>query len=168
MSEPRRRGRPRAAASPRTVAADQAIARTVWNLATWGFAMRSRGENPGVCEVVGLKARHVLDRTDSDGQAIGPDRIEQIFEAWFKQEQATRRAEKRWPLSERWRYTKESLTDQRPDKRLSLDEYAERLLMNNGSWDGPTPILPAGDLVLTPKADELLGPVPEITVRFRF
>lgn len=167
MTEQKRRGRrPRSEASPKTAAADQVIGRTVWNLVIWGFPMRRRGEYPGVCEVVGLKARQAIDRADSDGKAIGPDRIEQIFEAWFKQEQITRRAERRWPLSERWRYTKDSLSDRRPDKRLSLDEYADLLLKNGGNWDGPRPLLPSGDLVLTPKAESILGPVPKIKVRF--
>lgn len=168
MSETKRRGRPRVEESPKTVAADQVIGRTIWNLAIWGFPIRSRGETQGACEVVGLKARHILDRVDGNGVALGPDRIEQIFEKWFKQEKERRAAAHLWPLSERWRYTKESLTDRRPDSRLSIEDYAERLLKNGGQWDGPRPFLPSGDLRLAPKAEETLGPVPEIDVRFRF
>lgn len=161
MSILRRRGRPRSSSSPKTLAADTAIARTVYHLVTWGFPLRSRGTDAGVCEVVGLEACRILQRTDSVGRALGPDRVEQIFEAWFDVEQASRRTSRRWPLIERWRYSKGSLTARLPDKGLSLEEVAAELLLHGGCWIRQYPSIPTGDLELNPKAALILGPTPK-------
>lgn len=78
----RKRGRPRNSASPKLRASDLAIAKTLYTLRNWGFSVRSTGAKDGAAELVGIVARRVLGRTDSKGQPLGPDRVEQIFEAW--------------------------------------------------------------------------------------
>jgi len=147
----KRRGRPRSSANPKTAADNRVIALTVYNLVCWGFPLRSRGDSAGVCELVALQARQILKRTDNYGRALGPDRVEQIFEEWFKAEQATRKERGIWPLKKRQCYTKESLAERIPDKRLMLEGLAAELLSNEGKWVRPGRALPHGDLVLTPK-----------------
>lgn len=162
MREQKGRGRPRGSSDPKTAAADVAIALSVYNLVTWGFPFRTRGNQLGCCEVVALEARSVLGRSDSNGLALGPDRVLKIFEGWFKAEQAARKESGRWPLRERWRYEKETLRFQVPDNRLSLEELARELLRNNGRWVRPGLLLPSGDLTLTPKAERNLGSPPRV------
>lgn len=157
--EKKRRGRPPSVSNPHTAAADGAIALSAYYLLDCGFPGRTGNSGPGVFEVVGLEACRVLKRVDSYGRALGPDRIEQIFEDWFTSEQEARRRDRRWPLRERWRYTKESLSERAP-RGMSLAEMAADLLRNNGQWKFPQSILPAGDLILSPSADRALGPRP--------
>lgn len=154
--QPKRRGRPPNSANPKTAAADETIAKTVHRLVTWGFPKRSRGNDAGVCEVVALEARRILQRVDHCGLALGPDRVEQIFEAWFSTEQAERRNSRRWPLMQRRRYVKASLKLSRP--RLSLDHVAAILLSNGGQWRERNQ-LPGhdGDDILAPAEQRRLG-----------
>ncbi|BAO29374.1 hypothetical protein [Sulfuritalea hydrogenivorans] len=162
MPNPKRRGRPRSSSSPQTAAADSAIGRSVYQLASWGYPLRSRGDGAGACEVVALEARRILNRADSDGRALGPDRVEQIFESWFSREQEARREGRQWPLRERWRYTKSSLAERIPDKTLGLEGLAAELLRNDGRWVGRELVMPCGDLELAPKADSIMGQAPKI------
>lgn len=110
-----------------------------------------------------MEARRTLQRADNYGRALGPDRVEQIFEAWFKSEKQARSESRRWPLSERWRHTKDSLLERIPDKTMSLEALAVELLRNDGRWVGRELLMPCGDLVLTPKADRILGSVPKLS-----
>lgn len=150
--EKKRRGRPRAHSDPRTAAADATIGRTVWQLLSWGYTMRSRGLKPGVCEAVGTAARDVLRRGDSAGRALGPDRVEQIFNAWLPTSESGIRYR---PLQKIWtRITKDSLIARRPH-RGSLDDHARTLLEHGGRWPFGLPLM-LGEDVLTQKAyDEL-------------
>lgn len=161
MSDAKRRGRPRNEANPKIAEHDRIIAMTVYQLACWGLPLRTGSDSPGIFEAVGLQACSVLQRSDSNRRALGPDRVEQIFEAWFKKEQALRLSRRQWPLKERWRYTKESLGESIPDKRMNVCQLAEELLKNKGRWVRPGPTLSHGDLILSPKAYRAIGPTPK-------
>lgn len=163
--KPNKRGRPRNTDSPKTAEADSAIARTVYALACWGFPLRSRDDRAGVFELVGAQALRVLGRADHEKKALGPDRVEQIFEGWFKAEQAHRAQHGLWPLQARWRYTKNSLHERCPNKMMTTDELAAHLLKNGGEWAGPQGLMASGDLVLSDKARAKLGPMPRLVFR---
>lgn len=85
-SPTKRRGRPRNDESQKMRDVDVTIARTLYVLRSWGFTLRSgkaQVDQVGAAELVGCVARDVLGRSDHDGRPLGPDRIEQIFEAWW-------------------------------------------------------------------------------------
>jgi|GEM_PF-6231428 hypothetical protein len=125
-----RRGRPRDDAN---VEADEIIARTADTLIWWGLSRRNvANEGPSkVYEAVGKQAKEVLGRTDSYGNALGQDRIEQIHENW-----AIRNIRKG-----RGRYTKRSLRERIPNKGASTEELASFLLRNKGEWPDKTAII---------------------------
>ena len=162
MLQKKRRGRPRNSDSPKIVAANNTVARTIHTLSCWGFPQRSRkgsdgNDAPGVYEVVGLAAKKI--RSDHAGRALGPDRIEELYEAWFAAETKHRHSKEMWPLMKRSRYLKESLRERMPSSTsgLGVHELAERLLENNGFWVSTPPVLPNGDLVLSPRERERKG-----------
>lgn len=150
---PNKRGRPRQA--PEKVKIDSIIGRTAYLLVMWGFPYRQ------VDEIVGQVANRIHLRSDSDGLALGADRIKQFREAY-------QRSPSKWigaggapvPHAPRQRYTKESLRDVCPNKQMSLEELADVLLTNNGEWPRPKgfgPRLPIGDRELAPKAWRKFG-----------
>lgn len=161
INRQRPRGRPSLIEDPNATRADEVIAWTVYRLLMMGFALRSRNSTPGVAEVVAKEALVMLKRADSYGKALGPDRIEQIFESWFKREQKRRCNAKEWPLRARWRYSKGSLKERVPSKVMPIEQLAARLLKNGGSWPDKSPVV-HGDLILSPKARKELGPMPKI------
>jgi hypothetical protein len=123
-----RRGRPRDDANVK--AKDEIIARTADTLIWWGLSRRNiaNEKSSKVYEAVGKQAKEVLGRTDSNGNALGQDRIEQIHEQWAI-------------TKGRGRYTKRSLKERVPNKIATIEEFASFLLRNKGEWPDPTPII---------------------------
>lgn len=161
--EAKRRGRPPNTGRPKLVSADRVIGKTVYHLLLWGFPKRTIDGRAGVCEVVGLKAAQILKRDDGGGRALGEDRIEQIFEAWFVAEQKARTDARRWPLRGYSSVSKDSRAERRPDKRMSLEELAVELLQHDGEPTRTVRIVATGDYALTSKAARLLGPTPKFS-----
>lgn len=118
----RRRGRPPNKASPARRQIDATIGKTIWTLACWGFPLRRR-----VYPLVGVLARTVLGLKDSAGRALGPDRIEQIFEDWHSVSEY--RHGRPW-----MRYTLRSLEVRQPVCGFTLEQVAEALLRDGGEW----------------------------------
>lgn len=166
MSEKNRRGRPRNATSPRTLAADKAISLAVHQLARWGVPLRTSANSVGAFEIVGLRARSILQRHDHEGMPLGPDRIEQIFEAWYSSEDSSRRRAGKWPLFKRSRYIRASLQETVPlaVTRLTIENVVDELLANGGRspWSSPRY---TGDLQLSPKEYENKGGLNDRAVR---
>ncbi len=161
--EAKRRGRPPNTERPKLVHADRVIGKTVYRLLMWGFPKRTIDGRAGVCEVVGLKAAQILRRDDGGGRALGEDRIEQIFEAWFIAEQNSRMNARRWPLRGYSSVSKDSRAERRPDKRMSLEELAADLLQHGDELARTARMVATGDYVLTSKATKLLGPTPKFS-----
>lgn len=164
----RKRGRPRTDASPRRAAVDQVIGATVYRLLCWGFPLRSRHTKPGVAEVVGRLARDVLPGAKELGLNLGPDRVEQIFEAWHAEAPSGWRGLDGQPLKgmlpRPWMTVQlepksprqgAGLMDRRPywpvgGRRASLVEFARELLIHGGKWPHGVPKY-LGDDALTAK-----------------
>lgn len=169
----RKRGRPRNSASPKLRASDIAIAKTLYTVRSWGFSVRSTGGTEGAAELIGIVARRVLGRTDSKGHPLGPDRVEQIFEAWrddpegFAREPGGWRANgirlKMMPWEGRTARTRNpkdglGLVDNRPHwyprgvaaGEATDEELVAELLRNGGRWPHAHPRL-LGDYALTQK-----------------
>jgi len=168
-----KRGRP-----PKpTAAADRIIGLTVHRLSLWGFPLRSRDGSEGICEAVGAIAqtlapveagitRHSLDPAES--RPLGPDRVEQLYEAWRKAEQRRRQKANDWPLMARWRFEKSSLIRLRPRSDQSLRKYAVALLANGGEWPKrrrPSRLPFGWEPGLTGKAEKELALMPRVTRR---
>jgi hypothetical protein len=113
----KRRGRPRHADDPSTFKQDEIIARTVSHLLMSGFSQDQ------VCECVGKAAAAVLGRVDHAQRGLGPDRVEQIYEAWMKRHGAT---------AQRWRYSKRWLVQSRREPFKSLEQLALEMLARGG------------------------------------
>lgn len=151
----RRRGRP----SKNTVrrAADEAIARTVWQLLSWGYTLRGAG---GVAEVVGRVAHDVLKVADHAGRALGDRSIEEIFDDWSAK--ATRatgwvRAGQRidLPVGKPWQAVQVGHLRASGPRNMTMREVAEKLLRNNGRWPDKSGLpgkFVLGDPTLTAKA----------------
>lgn len=166
--EKRKRGRPRTDASPRRAAVDQAIGATVYALLCWGFPLRSRHTKPGVAEVVGRLARDVLPGARELGLNLGPDRVEQIFEAWHAEAPSGWRGPDGLPLKgmlpKPWLTVQlepkkpsqgAGLVDRRPNwpvggRGASLADFARELLIHGGKWPHGAPQY-LGDGALTAK-----------------
>lgn len=169
----RKRGRPRNSASPKIRAADVAIAKTLYTLRNWGFSVRSTGGTEGAAELVGIVARSVLGRADSKGQPLGPDRVEQIFEAWRDDPEGLVREPGGWrangirlkvmPWQGKTTRTRNpedglGLVDNRPhwyprgysQGEATDEELIAELLRNGGQWSHAHPHL-WGDYALTKK-----------------
>lgn len=135
----RPRGRPRIGKSREHIA----IALTVNQLIMWGFS--GRGE---VFEAVGAAARIVFGRRLRFGDretALGPDRIEQIWEDNHPPTMFERLAPpwpKGWGPKPSWKhrylYTKRGLQRLNPRPDATVQELAEILLQNDGKWPWPT------------------------------
>ena len=172
----RKRGRPRNSASPKIRESDIAIAKTLYTLRNWSFSLRSIDGTEGAAELIGIVARRVLGRTDSKGQPLGPDRIEQIFEAWrddqegFSQEPGGWRANgirlKVMPWEGKTTRSRNpkagfGLVDNRPfwyprgvaAGEATDEDLVAELLRNGGWWPHARPQL-WGDHALTPKQKE--------------
>jgi|GEM_PF-5000218 len=159
----RGRGRPKNKDDPEIALMDEVIARTMFQLLSWGLPRRSKGTKLGIAEAIGNAALTILKRSDSSGLALGPERIEQIFELWFAKETSRRISSKEWPMPQRWRYAKETLKQRIPNKTLDLEQLVNILLNNNGVWpEKLTGLIPHGDLELTPSAWEKLGSMPKL------
>lgn len=145
----KKRGRP-----PRNEAdleRDGAIAKAAEHLIQWGFARRT------VYECLGQLALEIVGRGCSNGLALSADRIEQIHESWRQEEESRIRQEGVGWLTRRGNFTKDSLSDRRPDKTKSMEQLAADLLRNEGNWLPEwkeKPFVPSGDLEMTPKAYE--------------
>lgn len=141
------------------------MSRAVYQLARWGFPLRTSAKSVGAFELVGLRAAKAIQRGDHDDRPLGPDRVEQIFEAWFSAENAVRRGASKWPLLKRSRYLRESLRETVPleARRLSIEKVVDLLLANGGQspWESPRY---TGDLVLSPKECEKKGALNERAV----
>lgn len=172
----RRRGRPRNSASPKIRAADVAIAKTLYTLRNWGFSVRSTCGAQGAAELVGIVARSVLGRTDSKGQPLGPDRVEQIFEAWRDEPEGFARGPGGWratgirlkvmPWEGKITRTRNpedglGLVDNRPfwyprgvaAGEATDEELVAELLRNGGRWPHAHPQR-LGDYALTQRFQE--------------
>lgn len=172
----RTRGRPRNSASPRLRESDIAIAKTLYTLRNWSFSVRSIGGTEGAAELIGIVARRVLGRTDSKGQPLGPDRVEQIFEAWRDDPEGFAREPGGWRSNgtrlkvmpwegkaTRPRNPKAGtgLVDNRPfwyprgaaAGEATDEELIAELLRNGGRWPHALP-QPGGDPALTTKQRE--------------
>jgi hypothetical protein len=123
------------------------IGLAAWQLQCWGWTMRGAG---GVCDVLAQVACERLGVADHMGRPLSSDRIEQIFEAWLK----TARRKSGWktvkdlqPYGRPWaRVTVDYLRSIRPDKRLTLEEEARRLVDNGGRpWTASTRGAMVGD-----------------------
>ncbi len=162
IEEKRKRGRPRISENSATSNSDTIIAKTVYRLLMVGFSMRNSKDEVGIAEQCALAAKISLQRTDSNGLPLSGDRIEQIYEKWFKQINRDHNPNS-WPIPKRWRYTKESLRLRCPIKDLPFSELVTLLINNMGEWpDRPHPQVPSEDLVLTQRAWKELGPIPKI------
>ena len=165
------RGRRKSSDSPQRREKDAAIGRTLYRLLCWGYTMRSRGTEPGVAEVVGHAARGVLGLSDAAGRALGPDRIEQIFEQWFNSDNGLAAEPGGWRsggkrmLLRPWSTAKvrvrnpahgDGLVDRRPnwyprgiqDGLGTTEEIVTELLRHGGKWPHGTPKY-GGDLAPT-------------------
>jgi hypothetical protein len=136
---PRRRGRPPNADDAELSQDDACIARTVWQLAAWGYPLRRR-----VTPMVAALAAEILGRVNANGQALSPARIEQIMEAWLPKagfgwlvpgSGGQRSPGKPWTT-----YEQASLEQRRP-RGLTLEQMARGLLSNQGTpvstWSMP-------------------------------
>jgi hypothetical protein len=166
-------GRLRNSLSPKIRQADLAIAKTLYTLRNWGFSVRSAGGTKGAAELIGLVARGVLGRADSKGQPLGPDRVEQIFEAWRDDPEGFAQEPGGWrsngvrlnvmPWEGKTTRTRNpgaglGLVDNRPhwyprgysEGKATDEELIAELLRNGGWWPHAHPHL-WGDYALTPK-----------------
>lgn len=126
---------------PSIAAKDDTIGSTVYLLCMYGYSLRGR-----MPKVVSELAARLLDRTDSDGYPLSPERIEQIYEEFQALNAA--RAFKVVP----GRYTKKSRRTVRPGTAPdALEALAEILIRNAGQYPegetipgGPEPQLTDG------------------------
>lgn len=163
-----KRGRGRPPNSGARARADEAIARTVLQLLRWGFTLRSHGPNQGVAELVALEAARTLSVVDSDGLALGPDRVRQIFNDWYR---SAGRAASGWKLPAHraaprpWTRVVlnappgggHGLAELRPlslsgrlGEEATLQDYIAELLRHGGRWPHATR-RPHGDPHVTEK-----------------
>ncbi len=116
-------GRPRNSDDRAKDLADRKMATTVLRLVFWGFSCDA------ACECVGRLARDVLRRTDHEGFALGPDRIEQIYKDMLKSFSPPPR---RQGITRRWLQGVRVWRLRRPDGSFfetpTLDLLAEGLL----------------------------------------
>lgn len=156
---PARRGRPRL----NSAAADRLIARSVHQLAWWGFSLRPKRGSPeghsSVFEAVALAFQNAaagdptLRRGDRN-ERLSAKRVEQIYARWNALRPTADALISRGSLN---RYTVASLRERLPTaaRCLTLAALAEIVLRNGGTWPELEPendanaIIPGG-LALTP------------------